>query len=76
VCILKCVLMNDDDIIIGHNLDRFITLLLDRQKWQAPNDSKWVHKIGVSVEIELKMDWQGCKQVLNCQILHLIGQWD
>jgi len=29
-----------------------------------------VHAFGVSVEIELKMDWQGY------QILHLIGQWD
>jgi len=37
---------------------------------------EWVHALGVSFEIELKMDWQGCKQVLNCQILPLISQWD
>jgi len=30
-----------------------------------------VHALGVSVEIELKMDWQGCKTVLIVQILHL-----
>jgi len=32
--------------------------------------------LGVSVEIELKMDWQRYKRVLNGQILELIGQWD
>jgi len=37
-------------------------------------DIEWVHAHIVSVEIELKMDWQGCKQVYNFQILHLIGQ--
>jgi len=37
-----------------------------------------VHARGVSVEIELKMDWQWCKKVFtcNCQIVHLIDQWD
>jgi len=25
--------------------------------------NEWVHTLGVSVEIECKMDWQGCKQV-------------
>jgi len=29
-----------------------------------------------SVEIELKMDWQGCKRVYYFQILHLIDRWD
>jgi len=36
---------------------------------------EWVHALGVSVEIELKVDWQVLKS-LNCQILHLIGGWD
>jgi len=31
----------------------------------------WVHALGVSVEIELKMDWQGYKK-----IVHFIDQWD
>jgi len=39
-------------------------------------DIEWVHSFGVSVEIELEMDWQKCKKVLNCQILHVIDQWD
>jgi len=33
----------------------------------------WIHALGAS--FELKMDCQGCKKVLNCLILHLIGQW-
>jgi len=37
---------------------------------------QWVYALSVSVEIELKMDWQGCKKVIYFQILHLIGQWD
>jgi len=27
-----------------------------------PVNIEWVHALGVSVEIELKMDWQGCKK--------------
>jgi len=38
--------------------------------------SEWVHTLRVSVEIELKIDWKGCKKVLNYQIFHLIGQKD
>jgi len=38
------------------------------------SDNEWVNALGVSDEIELRMDWQGCKQVLHYQILHLIGQ--
>jgi len=45
-------------------------------------NNEWVLALSVSVvslgvgEIELKIDWQACKQVLNCQILHLVCQWD
>jgi len=38
--------------------------------------SKWVHTLDVSVEIELKMNWQGCKQIQYFQILNLIGRLD
>jgi len=41
------------------------------------NDTKhimWVHVIGVSVEIELKLNWPGFKLVKYFKILHLIGQ--
>jgi len=34
-------------------------------------NNEWVHALGVSVEIELKMDWQGCKKFYI--FLHLIG---
>jgi len=27
------------------------------------SDIEWVHPLVVSVEIELKMDWQGCKKL-------------
>jgi len=32
---------------------------------------EWVHALSVSVEIELKMDWQECKKLK--MFLHLIG---
>jgi len=53
----------------------------EETSWRHLNNTReqnieWVHVLGVSVEIELKMNWQGCKQAYNCQILHLIGQWD
>jgi len=41
----------------------------------ARREIERVHALSVSVEIKLKMDWQGCKKKLNCQILHLIDQW-
>jgi len=31
---------------------------------------------GISVEIELKLDYHGLKKVKYIQILHLIGRWD
>jgi len=42
-------------------------------------NNKWVHALGVSVEIELKMDCQRINKVWNYQILHVIvviGRWD
>jgi len=40
------------------------------------NHTVWVHALGVSVEIELVMDWQVCKQGYYFQFLHLNGRWD
>jgi len=37
--------------------------------------SEFTRSVLVNIEIELKIDWHGCKKDLNCQILHLIGQW-
>jgi len=48
------------DMILGYAVQ---TLLFDIE---------WVHALG----IQLKMDWQGCKKVLSCKILHFIGRWD
>jgi len=36
----------------------------------------WVHALGVSDKIELKLDWQRCKNVKYFQIMFLIGWWD
>jgi len=48
-----------------------------RKLTQRPRtDNGWVHALGVSVEIELKMDWQGGKQVRYFQVLNVIGQKD
>jgi len=39
-------------------------------------NSRANHALSVSVEIELKIDWQRCKQVLYFQILHINGWCD
>jgi len=36
---------------------------LDVELLDMAIDNELVHTLGVSVEIELKMEWQGCKQV-------------
>jgi len=43
----------------GFGQVKFLILKLLLQKI----DIELVHTLGVSVEIELKMDWHGCKQV-------------
>jgi len=52
------------------------TVLRIKSKCFSSVDNEWVHALGVSIEIELEMDWQGCKRYYNFQIFHFIGQWD
>jgi len=62
-----------------HIKDKYTTMMmiaLSRSNICYFNRMSEFYALGVSVEIELKMDWQGCKTVVNCQILHQIGWWD
>jgi len=68
-----------DHVVVDHEFLSIVnisSLLCLRVTPAMERSIEWVHTLGVSVEIELKMDWQGCKQVIKCQILHLSGQLD
>jgi len=57
MCMLEYMLRFVDDDI-SERQDKYGYVVLEKED---EDNIEWVHALGVSVEIELKMDWQVCK---------------